>query len=885
MSSQQWQQLRKLFDHAAMLDPSARDSFVRELTERDPDLGSQLQDLLLHDSPNNDKFSGAVQSLVTELSHEDSVEQIGRQFGPYRILRQVGEGGMGAVYLAERSDGEFEQQVAIKLIGAGAFSQTVVSRFRAERQILARLSHPNIARIVDGGTTDEGVTYLVMEYVDGEPITQYCNSHNLGLQQRLRLFLRVCDAIEFAHRNLVVHRDIKPSNILVAADGQPKLLDFGIAKLLGNNEDDAQPATQYAMTPDYASPEQVLGEPVTTLCDVYSLGVLCYEILTGQRPYVLSGKRPSEIEKELLETNPVKPSTVTQVAGSDSPQAVGVSRRSLRGELDAIVLMAMRRDPQGRYQSVQALSTDVKRFLRGEAVVAKGRSIAYLTKKFLRRNRWPLGLGMVVVAGIASATVFHISRIEAERDRVKKEAKTSASVTQYLQSIFEVANPDESMGERISAREVLDRGARRLEIELADQPEIKARLLTSIGGVYKNLGLHEEALVTTDKAVVLQEQLKDTVALTASLVQKAGIHRESGSYSEARAALEYALRLTDQQVGRNSEHAAAVLFEFGEVSRMEGNYAASLEYYQQASVILEDIQSEDATFRVKAKFAIGQILHFLDDVEGAEKYMREAVVEMNALGVDSPIDRSTFYHNLATVLHDKGDFKEAEALYQDVYDTELRILGEDHPSRDVAITNLGRLYRDTGQLELARKYLTQAVELAERLNGREHFFTAYNAKNLADLLFDKKDYAESRLLFEEVLITYTKTLEPDHPQLASAQVGYARLLNAMGEWTEAEQQATHAVNICQQALPDNHWLSATANSVLSDAMLRQGRHQEALSRLLTTWEGMRSASSEHAVVGALEEQLVQAYQLVGDSENAAVYQQLIDNRCAKSQLP
>jgi non-specific serine/threonine protein kinase/serine/threonine-protein kinase len=415
MTPERWKQVKQVFEAAFELPPAEQAACVREACGGDTELRAEVESLL--DPVEEGFLSGGAAAYAPEaLAGEDWDRNIGRRIGAYRIVRPIGEGGMGAVYLAERA-GEFEQRAALKLLRAGMDSRGFVARFRHERQILAGLDHPNIARLLEGGTTEEGRPYFAMEYIEGEPIDVYAATHALGIDARLRLFEQVCAAVEYAHRNLVVHRDIKPGNILVTAAGTPKLLDFGIAKLLpeaGTAESiGLTQAGLRMMTPEYASPEQVRGEPITTATDVYSLGGVLYQLLAAQAPHRFPSATPAEMERAVCETDARPPS---QVAGA----AVA---RQLRGDLDTIVLKALAKDPRQRYASVEQLSADIGRHLDGLPIQARPQTLVYRAGRFVRRNRVPVAAAVVVMlslaAGMAAAAwqahVAQVERLRAER--------------------------------------------------------------------------------------------------------------------------------------------------------------------------------------------------------------------------------------------------------------------------------------------------------------------------------------------------------------------------------------------------------------------------------------------------------------------------------------
>jgi non-specific serine/threonine protein kinase/serine/threonine-protein kinase len=520
-ANERWARVKQLFEAAVDLAPNERVTLLNNECDGDDALRREVESLLASDAQTDGFIEQPALKMPRDLFPEPSDESlVGRQFGAYQIIREIGRGGLGAVYIAARADDEYRKEVAIKLVRRGLDTEDILRRFRNERQILAQLDHPNIARLIDGGTTDDGRPYFVMEYVNGQPITAYCESHSLNPTDRLDLFRKVCAAVTFAHQNLVIHRDLKPSNILVAADGEPKLLDFGIAKLLGPEEEALAPtmAGQRVMTPEYASPEQIKGERITTASDVYSLGVLLYELLTGRRPYRLKTRTPDEISRAITTQEPERPSSaVTKV---DHPLSSILNPRFLRGDLDNVVLMAMRKEPARRYASVGQFSEDIRRHLEGLPVLARKDTRGYRASKFIRRNKIGViaaALVLLSLVGGIIATSWQARVARMERSKAERRFNdVRALAKSYL---FELHDAIERLPGSTAARELLVKRALEYFDSLAAEAQGDVSLQRELVSAYvkvgnvqgnpnnANLGNTTGALQSFRKALLIAQRL------------------------------------------------------------------------------------------------------------------------------------------------------------------------------------------------------------------------------------------------------------------------------------------------------------------------------------------------------------------------------------------
>jgi serine/threonine protein kinase/Tfp pilus assembly protein PilF len=776
----------------------------------------------------------------------------GDRIGQYRVLRTLGVGGMGEVFLAERADAEFEQQVAIKVVHGGAAAQGVQSRLKIERQILAQLDHPNIAHLLDGGSLPDGTVYIVMEYVDGVPIDAYCDANRLDVAARLKLFQTVCAAVHYAHQNLIVHRDLKPSNILVTAAGVPKLLDFGIAKLL----DDRQAmqltlAVTHAdfriMTPDHASPEQVRGQAITTSSDVYVLGVLLYKLLTGTSPFVISSMRLTDIERAICEKDAPLPSLAVESA--DSAQARGIVearsttanrlRRTLGGDLDNIVLMAMRKEPERRYGSAQQMAGDIQRYLDGKPVIARRDTLSYRSAKFVRRHWLPVtaGVGVVfLILAFAMTTYVQSLRIASERDRAaaervaaERERARAEEVSSFLVNLFKLSDPQENRGNQVTARELLDSGAKRLQAGLQDQPATKAALLSTVGAVYDSLGQYKEALPILTESLTLQPQSHDKTHI-ATLLELGSARSGAGDLKGAEAPLQEALHLSQNDFGAASQESGRSLWALGVLRYRQTRFAEAKELYNRSLNILETAGAPSTD--------VSALLDDLAQVYADEQqwilakqtYERALEIDRRVLGDDHPRVAMRL-NNLAIVAQNIGDLKVAEALYRDAIRRDERAYGDQHPETGAARGNYGLLLQREGRLAEAEPLLRSALDVVLKLDGPDNYKVAYARVSLAMLLHDEGILPEAETEFRQALAVYDKSLPANHQYRASALMHFARLLVDRGKPAEALSFSDQSLAIWTSILSASSPRTAQAHAIHAYALSHLGKPHEAAVEL------------------------------------------------------
>jgi len=877
--SDNWSTLKRLFAELSELSPDEQQQRLTALNGQDPALARELEALLSAENTNPATLHRAVHSATNEFMRDPLDLFIGSRMGAFRITSHLASGGMGEIFRGERADGAFEQTVAIKLIRSGALSADDLRRFTAERQILARLEHPGIARILDGGTADDGTAYLVMEFIEGVPIDRYCNENELDLRARIRLFRKVLNAVDFAHRNLIVHRDLKPSNILVDQNGEPRLLDFGIAKLLADETDrddsDVTRIEERALTPDFASPEQMLGEPITTASDVYSLGVLLYLLVTGAQPYTTRGLRASECEKVICETEPPTPSSTASTNTrkglySDTPTP---APSRLRGDIDAIVMTAMRKDVAHRYASVGAFADELDRYLDGVPVEARGRHLPYLVQKFVRRHALPVAASLLLVTSAVGATAYHTETLTEERDLVQAEAEKSDAVISFMTDMFEL-QLTENEGALVTAKEVLDRGAARLDEELGAQPLTRAALGTTIANVYDNLGLYDEAIRHHRDALSIHEAYGNTEGMLQNLRGLGNAYAGQRDFENALPMFERLLSTSSAAMPGDSRQRASWLSDYGLAFYHAGDFNEAQAKYDDALAMLERIGETDNDTFHSAQNNLAQVLHILGDLETALPLFKASVAAAREQYGDVSSETAKRLHNFAVLQTDRGELDAAESMLLEAYEIEKVTLGPDHPLRDILMANLSRLYRKMGDLEKAADWAEASVEHSTRTRGPTHPDTAYNINGLAKVLFAKADYEAADVRFREALAAYDAAENPDYPYIASTALGVANTLLELDRAGEAVPFASRALELSESTLPEGHWLITNCMTMLADALMRTGRDDEAAPILQTAFTTVAANNPGHPLHSKAAELMGEYHEGQGQPAEAERYRQL-----------
>jgi eukaryotic-like serine/threonine-protein kinase len=878
MTAEQWDKVQSLFETALELHGKERTTFLQNQCGDDDEMYREIISLLDADTNIHTLLEGLAIDAVG-LSYEQ--HYIGKRIGPYRIKKHIGSGGMSHVFLAEREDGQFDQRVALKIIKPGMESDQIIRRFRSERQILSRLDHPNIARLHDGGITEDGAPYFTMEFVDGIPIDRYCNANRLSVEDRLELFITVCNAVQYAHTNLLVHRDLKPENILVSGDKKSpmvKLLDFGIARVLDDNGGDVTITREGSrpMTPAYASPEQLRGGRITTSSDIYSLGVILYELLSGYRPFQQSELNAFELAVCIECADPPRPSTI--IHENTQKQVISEAsrlRKMLRGDLDVICLKALGRDPARRYLTVEQFNADIRRHLSGQPVLARPESRSYRIGKFVRRHKptvFASAIALIVLISGIIAFAWQYNIAAAERDKARLEVQTSFQVAGFMQGLFASIDPSISRSDTMTARQLLDRGATQIRTELAGQPEVQARMLDVLGDVYISLWLFEEAENSYEQA--LEIRLNQPGIREADLAQSyhnlGKVFSRNGRFGSADSLLHIALNMRTGLHGKLHPSVATSMREIATLNFKLGEYDLAIDEYSKALSIYErDGGTDHEATILGLKSDIGWTYFTKGDYTTAERYVRQSLDRRRELypgahpdvwsGLDKlsqillaqaryeesralrfenidmartlygghhPIS-AVAYANYSSLLKELEQYAEAEEYHQLAHRIFLENLGENHPQISVSYNNLANLKHDRGDLDSAVVYHRKALELNRRLYGNEHDEVANSLNNLATVRLDQLQYAVAESLFRETLRIDMQIFGEMHPFVGMDHQSVGITLMYQDRYDEAESHLRKAIDITLETQGEHHPRSVIVHGEYGRLKLLRGEYGSA----------------------------------------------------------
>ena len=799
--------------------------------------------------PSTDEPDSESPTLHSPGGLRPALESAAPQIPNYRILDRIGTGGMGEVWSAEQ-ERPIRRKVALKVIKLGMDSLQVVARFEYERRALALMSHPNIAAVYEAGTTPDGRPYLAMEYVPGESVTTYCRRHRLAIRERLELFLKICDGVQHAHQKGIIHRDLKPSNVLVTIQEQeavPKIVDFGLAKATAQHLTEETMHTAIGVligTIEYMSPEQLdpTGLDVDTRSDIYSLGVILYKLLVGSVPFEkgeLLGSGFDALRRVICEEEPSRPSTrlshvhetAPEIAIERSQQHATLVKR-IRGDLDWITLKALEKDRTRRYRTVNALAMDIRRHLANEPVVARPPSTVYKVQKFVRRHRAGVAAALVValalVGGAIGTTAGLLRALRAER-RATLEAETARQVSDFLVELFRFADPDETQGESITAREILDEGSQRISRELRQQPTTQARLMNTMGTVYRHLGLYEESQTLLEEALALRRsQLgDDTVEVAESLADLAELDLLEGRFSRAQAQAERALAIRESALARDSPEVADSLVLLGWILANQSKHVDAIAHFERALRIRESVLGADSTGVAESQHGLGFSYWQLGEYDPAEQALRRALETYErVLGrADSRAGRAL--NDLAAFYQGQGRHREALPLLQRALAIKERVVGPGHPDVALSLNNLAIAYAFDDRPTEAEALFQRALGILESAHGADHHLTALGLANLAWINYRQGELDEAEALYERAFSTYRRTIGLNDRNVGILLQDWSQLHADRGQLAEAGRLLEQAAEIWEAAVGPDHPRLAECLDLLADLYAQQGKLSEA----------------------------------------------------------
>lgn len=859
MDSDLWERVKDIFIIAVSLEKEKRDKYIKDACGNNEALKQEIKSLI-SSFENSGEFLDNPEKDLNFSSPPENDPYLNKTIGSYKIEKVIAEGGMGRVYLGIRTDKEFSQKVAIKLIKYDDKSAYLLQRFQNERQTLANLNHPYIANLLDGGTTEDGIPYFIMEYIEGIPVTEYCDNNCLTIEDRLLLFQKICSAVNYAHKNLVVHRDIKPGNILVTGDGNPKLLDFGISKILkvdpGTDSSDYTVTKIWNLTPDYASPEQLKGEKITTATDIYSLGVVLYKLLTGRHPYDIRSFLPAEITRIVCETIPEKPSTVFRTKEKSirdnistsnlSPENIAGYRKNtveklskiLTGDLDNIIMMALRKEPERRYSSIEQFSDDIKRYLTGMPVIARNDTLSYRSSKFIRRHKFGFAalvtIILLLIAGFIGIS-WQAKIAASQRDKAQLSAAKVKKINSFLQQMLSSADP-EKMGKNVKVIDVLRTAEKKIDNDLNEQPEIRAALRTTIGVTLENLGYYDDAIA----------QLKSALATRKIL------------YGEK-----------NTETAQSTKNLALAYQDNGEFSK-------AIPLYQKAIGTYKEIDSTDNPSYAEALNDFGTLYISVGKYDKAMSSLRTALaVYKKTLGNESQQVASAL-NNIALTSDYKGDLSTAEKYYKETIKLDTKILGKNNLELAHPINNLAFILQERGKYTEAIKYFRRSLKIREKILGINHPDCILGIYNLGCMNYYVDNFDQALTLVDSAIFLWSKIMPADYPLLGSAYYWKAKIFNSKNMPEKALSNLKKSLKIRMTKGNQNKYFIARTECELGRSYMLMGKFKPAESLLLKNLKILEGEAGDNtSQVHEVDKIMVKLYTRFNKPVEAEKYKKML----------
>lgn len=835
MGDLNWDKVEAILDKALDLPEKERATFVAKECRRNPRLKKEVELILTSISDSEgwlenpkeykQEFYSEVAEDLEQISTQESL--IGEEIGAYTIIEKVGQGGMGAVYLAERTDGDFKHRVAIKLIRNSHATEENIKRFRREKSILANLNHPSIAQLYDGGRTESGIPYIIMEFVEGAPITEYCRIHNCTIEQKLELFKQVLEAVQNAHENLTIHRDLKPDNIFIDQSGNVKILDFGISKLLEDDHDSLHTTEAHLLTPRYASPEQIRQEPVTTSTDLYSLGVVLFKLLANEDPIDLTDLTEYQAGQAILNEEPSKPSSKV----SDP-----VLKKKLKGDLDAIVLKAIRKEPESRYRGAKDFINDLENYRSGIPVSAREDSLQYRAQKFLDRHKQGIVIASGVVFLIVILTGFYTSRITHERNIAQLEAEKSQEITSFIIGLLEENYPQNSQGDTITVRQILDKSVS--EIRTLDKsPKVRAKLLQVIGHAYNSVGEPQKAKPLLGRSINILDSVNVANVDLAHTYNVSGlITRDLGKLDSAQYYMQKAVYMLRDLDKKNIPEYPKALKNLAYVLRLQSDYEQALNLVEEALQIEKQLYEAPNVNIAETVYILASINRYLGNYEKALEHQRNSLKMIQAITSGPHPGMVANLSNIAVLFSIMDSPDSSKTYYRKALNMAERLYGPNHPEVANLSSNISSIYIDEQKYDSAEILINKALDITLKTSGEHNPRYGNYINNYGKLYFQKGEFFKADSMYQIALRIFEENYDADHPEIANMIQNRADVAYSLNNFEEAKKLQTQALEIRRQNFDLEHPKVQYNLGVLIDIYKKLGRPVKAdsLSNLLVS---------------------------------------------------
>lgn len=840
-----WNKIEAIVDEALTLSGRERETYIAKQCTNDTVLLGHVTQLLneIKEADENSflEFKSDNFRKIANSQQFKNIEYVkGDKIGPYQVEAIIASGGMGSVYKAKRADGAFEMEVAIKFIKTQNYSRETLRRFELERKILAKLQHPNIARLIDGGLTKkDGIPYIIMEYVNGIPINEYCIKYGCSIEERIKLFKQVLQAVGFAHENLVIHRDLKPGNIFVDESGKVKILDFGISKLLEDNDEANDNLTQTGtrlLTTGYAAPEQIKQENITTATDLYALGVVFYELLSGVSPYELENTSRYEIEQAVIHQDALKPSQKTDIE---------TDKKKLKGDLDAIALKAIRKEPNRRYRVANEFLEDISDYKNGLPVSAREGSMKYRTQKFLSRHKQGVVITLGIILLISGFIGFYTQQITEERNLAQVEANKAEEISGFLIGLFEANKPEYSKGDTLTAQKLLETGKTEIN-KLNNQPAVKARMLEVVGNIYNLLAQPQEADSMLQASLNIKKNLykPSDAELATNYYLLATVKNSLGQYDEAEELLDTVMTYQKQIYGHQSKEMAESLRLLAVSLRENGNIDSAYTTVNKAEMIFKSLDDTSSKEYLGVLMQLGLVNQAAGYMENAEKNWRRSLKRSRELYEAPHPIISRNIDGLAQVLKETQNYAEAESLYMEGLSMDQTIYGNTHLNTASTLNNLAGLYYYMNEYEKADKFFSESYAIHKEILGELHPSTITILYNLTAIKGEIGDFESAEFNFKKIIELDISTFGENHPNVATDYSGLASLYNKQKKYEEALQFYNKSTDIRRIVYenPRHHFIGFNLNSMgeihaeLGNYEMAEELYFEALVCLIDTYE-------------------------------------------------